>query len=191
MRIYFIRHGESTWDIDNLYGGLYNDHLSAKWVMQATQLAQDLSTTDIKMVYSSPLLRARKTATVLAGQLWVATEIVDDLRERNYYGILSGMNKDEANIHYPQLVGQLKNFSSNITWSEPYVDFVSRVRDCFELIKKQPYTTIAVITHGGWLRQFARDILQQGEISSLADCCYFTLDTKTMHIGGSQWITFG
>jgi broad specificity phosphatase PhoE len=35
MIIYLIRHGESTSDIDNLYGGDYDDHLTENGKAQA------------------------------------------------------------------------------------------------------------------------------------------------------------
>lgn len=35
MKIYLIRHGESTSDVENRYGGTYNDHLTQKGKAQS------------------------------------------------------------------------------------------------------------------------------------------------------------
>jgi broad specificity phosphatase PhoE len=62
MKIFFIRHGETTGDVENLYGGIYDDHLSPKGRDQAQRLAIVLKDKGIERIFSSPLIRAKETA---------------------------------------------------------------------------------------------------------------------------------
>ena len=43
MKIYLIRHGETTGDIENRYGGDFEDHLSEKGTKQSHELAKKLA----------------------------------------------------------------------------------------------------------------------------------------------------
>jgi len=95
MKIFIIRHGETTSDIDNLYGGDYDDHLTEKGVQQAEELAQKLVNYGIQIIFSSSRIRARETSDILKCVLKVDVEVVDDIRERNGYGILTGVSKDD------------------------------------------------------------------------------------------------
>lgn len=38
MKIYLIRHGQTTGDVEDRYGGAYNDELSAKGKVQTHEL---------------------------------------------------------------------------------------------------------------------------------------------------------
>lgn len=42
MNIYLIRHGQTTGDIENRYGGSYDDELSSEGEIQAHKLEQFL-----------------------------------------------------------------------------------------------------------------------------------------------------
>jgi broad specificity phosphatase PhoE len=66
MKIIFIRHGETTGDIEDRFGGDYDDHLSEKGVAQAKQVAELLKNRNMGVIYSSVLVRAKETAGVIA-----------------------------------------------------------------------------------------------------------------------------
>jgi len=64
-----IRHGETDWNIEGRYQGQADPPLNSKGVSQAFQLAEEISKTDINLIYSSPLKRARETAKIVAESL--------------------------------------------------------------------------------------------------------------------------
>ena len=66
MRLIFIRHGETTGDIEDRYGGAYDDLLSPCGEEQVRQLADELAASGIEKIFSSPLRRAQQTAQGLA-----------------------------------------------------------------------------------------------------------------------------
>ena len=63
----FIRHGQTTWNIEHrLPGQLPGISLTEKGIQQVTQLAEALSVIPISAIISSPLERACETAEILA-----------------------------------------------------------------------------------------------------------------------------
>jgi len=182
MRIFIIRHGETTSDIDNLYGGDYDDHLTEKGVKQAEELAQKLANHGIQIIFSSSRIRARETSDILKRTLNIDVEVVDEIRERNGYGILTGTSKDEAKVNHPELVEQLKDYRNAIEGAEDYNSFTERVAKGFEHISNSKYDTVAVVTHGGPIRCLFRSVLKFGELSDkLADCAVIELEKNGLN----------
>ena len=67
MNIYLIRHGETTGDLEDRYGGAYDDHLTEKGQADAKRLGEQLKDKGIEIIYYSPKLRT-KEATALTKQ---------------------------------------------------------------------------------------------------------------------------
>lgn len=172
MKIYLIRHGQTTGDIENRYGGSYDDHLSGEGETQAQNLAEKLASSGIQIILCSPLIRAQETAKIINTKLNCEIKTIDDLRERNQNGVLSGMTRDEAKSKYPELTEQVKDYKNQIEGAESYSDFVERIKKAFtEAGDTAGYSTIGIVTHGGPIRVIFREILKDREID-IADCAY-------------------
>lgn len=176
MKIFLIRHGESTSDVENRYGGDYDDHLTEKGKRQALELVDDLKAFGIQKIFSSPRLRVKETADILSEILNCELQINYDLRERNAYGILTGMVKEQAKSKYPEQVKMLIDYKSTIEGAETYEHLFERVRNVLQEITNTPYETIAIISHGGFMRCVFRDILNIGELKELGDCAFVELE---------------
>ena len=89
--LWVVRHGESTWNADGRYQGQTDVPLSVVGVLQASSLAERLTSQRFAAVYSSDLVRAQRTAEIvterLSGEPQVQT--VPGLREIDV-GQLSG-----------------------------------------------------------------------------------------------------
>jgi broad specificity phosphatase PhoE len=82
MRFYFVRHGESEANLLQEFSNSGLKHpLTAQGLAQAQQLAKNLAGMRVFQVYSSPVLRARQTAAIIAESLAAPLEIVEALRE--------------------------------------------------------------------------------------------------------------
>lgn len=178
MRIYLIRHGESTSDMENKYGGDYDDHLTERGKEQAAALAKKLIAKKIEIIFRSPYLRAAETAKILKNTLGVSIKSIKDLRERNNYGFLTGMNKGEAIQKYPKEIELLKDYRNTIKDAETYAHFKERVIEAWQKITTMNYNTIAIITHGGPIRCLAREIIKVGELAHLKDCAILELEKR-------------
>lgn len=177
MKIYLVRHGQTTGDIENRYGGAYDDELTDEGEIQAHKLTDKMANSGIQVILCSPLIRAQQTAKILKAKLGCEIKTVNDLRERNKNGILTGMTKDEAKIKYPELVEQLKDYRSQIQDAESQEDFVKRIKKAFtEVTSYTNYSTIGIVTHVGPIWAIFSDILNDSGLVGIADCAYVVLN---------------
>ena len=182
MKIYLIRHGQTTGDLESRYGGDYDDQLTEEGNTQAVQLAEKLRGTDFNIVFSSPKTRAQQVSKILSTELGCEQKTLDNLSERNQYGVLTGLTKEEAKEKYPELVEKVKNYRNQIEKAESYDDFKERVIQIWEEITNSNYSIIAVVTHGGVIRTIFREILNVGEID-IADCGYAIINLDNGNVG--------
>ena len=99
-KLVFIRHGQSEWNLKNLFTGWVDVNLSEKGEQEAKEAGRKLREAGIEFdqAYTSVLTRAIKTlhfALEESGQLWVPETKTWRLNER-HYGALQGQNKAEA-----------------------------------------------------------------------------------------------
>jgi broad specificity phosphatase PhoE len=78
---WFIRHGETDWNAQNLSQGAVDVPLNPTGEAQAHAAARLLVDRGIEAIYASPLSRARRTAEIIGASLGLAVEVVPDLRE--------------------------------------------------------------------------------------------------------------
>ncbi|WP_062228226.1 2,3-bisphosphoglycerate-dependent phosphoglycerate mutase [Aureimonas frigidaquae] len=95
-----VRHGQSDWNLKNLFTGWRDPDLTPKGVEEARSAGQRLRELNLVFdrAFTSNLSRAQRTLALLTetlGQTDIATERSEALNERDY-GDLSGLNKDDA-----------------------------------------------------------------------------------------------
>ena len=103
-KLVFIRHGQSEWNLKNLFTGWEDVNLSEKGVEEAKEAGRKLKEAGIEFdqAYTSVLTRAIKTlhfALEESGQLWIPEMKTWRLNER-HYGALQGKNKADAAEKY-------------------------------------------------------------------------------------------
>lgn len=165
-------------DIENRYGGDNDDHLTEKGQRQSEELANRLAEKQIQKIFASPLMRAQETAAILATRLKLDVAIIPAFKERNGYGILTGMTKEEAMLKHPEQVALLKDIHAAVEGAEEYELFLQRIVSAFDNLATDNLQNVAVITHGGPIRLIFRDILKMGEIE-VADCAFIVLESNT------------
>jgi 2,3-bisphosphoglycerate-dependent phosphoglycerate mutase len=95
-----VRHGQSEWNLKNLFTGWKDPDLTEKGVAEAKAAGQQLKAKGLKfdLCFTSVLTRAQHTlALILAelGQTGLPETRDQALNERDY-GELTGLNKDDA-----------------------------------------------------------------------------------------------
>ncbi|HMN73625.1 MAG TPA: 2,3-bisphosphoglycerate-dependent phosphoglycerate mutase [Rhodoblastus sp.] len=95
-----LRHGQSDWNLKNLFTGWKDPGLTPKGIEEAKAAGQRLKALGLTFdtVFTSALTRAQDTATLALaelGQSGLETTKDQALNERDY-GDLSGLNKDDA-----------------------------------------------------------------------------------------------
>jgi 2,3-bisphosphoglycerate-dependent phosphoglycerate mutase len=95
-----LRHGESTWNAENLFTGWVDVPLSAKGMAEAQRGGQLMREADLRpdVVHTSLLRRAISTANIsldVADRHWIPVKRDWRLNER-HYGALQGKNKKQT-----------------------------------------------------------------------------------------------
>ena len=103
-KLVFVRHGQSEWNLKNLFTGWVDVNLSEQGEQEAKEAGRKLKEAGIEFdqAYTSVLTRAIKTlhfALEESGQLWIPEEKSWRLNER-HYGALQGKNKKAAAEKY-------------------------------------------------------------------------------------------
>jgi broad specificity phosphatase PhoE len=152
MKILFVRHGESEDDLINAYGGWSDFPLTDNGKIQIEQTAQKISELGISFskIFSSPLSRALSTSKIIGEKLGLEVEIFEYVKERNTYGILSGMIKEDAKAKYPEQVSKLEN-DEYVDGSERVEDVKTRINTALDILA-QNSDPIIVVTHGVFLK---------------------------------------
>lgn len=97
MNIYVVRHGQDEDNAAGLLNGLRDRPLTAIGLSQAAEAAENIAATGIVFdaVYTSPLVRAKKTAEIITARLGLPAPIfLDDLVERDF-GVMTGVPLSE------------------------------------------------------------------------------------------------
>ena len=95
-----VRHGQSEWNLKNLFTGWRDVDLTDKGVAEAQAAGRQLKTLGLRfdVAYTSALVRAQRTMDLMLEELGQRSlPVIRDqaLNERDY-GDLSGLNKDDA-----------------------------------------------------------------------------------------------
>ena len=99
-KLILVRHGQSTWNVDNLFTGWTDVDLSPQGVNEAAQAARELQREQlaIDIAFTSVLKRAIRTLWIMLDgldRMWLPVERSWRLNER-HYGALQGLNKAQT-----------------------------------------------------------------------------------------------
>ncbi|VEJ45748.1 2,3-bisphosphoglycerate-dependent phosphoglycerate mutase [Bartonella vinsonii] len=156
-----IRHGQSEWNLKNLFTGWKDPDLTEKGCAEASAAGKKLKEAGLKfdIAYTSALQRAQKTAQHILDQMGQSDlELIKTpaLNERDY-GDLSGLNKDEVRQQWGEKQVQIwrRSYAIAPPNGESLRDTCARVLPYY-LHHIQPYIlrsqTVLIAAHGNSLR---------------------------------------
>ena len=158
-RFLLIRHGQSEWNAQGRWQGHSDPHLSERGREEAEMAATALHGF-VGVVFSSPLLRARETAEIIARSLAPAQLFIEpDLMEIDV-GDFSGLTHDEIEARMPDEYrllqeGKLTAFPGG----ESRERFLGRVVHALERIAHMhPDKEVLAVTHGGAIASLERHL---------------------------------
>ena len=93
--IIIVRHGETEWNVGEIFRGRIDIELNQTGIKQAELLAKYLSKLKIDAIYSSPLKRALRTAEIIAGYHKLDVDIAPGLIDFNF-GRWQGLSHQEV-----------------------------------------------------------------------------------------------
>jgi 2,3-bisphosphoglycerate-dependent phosphoglycerate mutase len=156
-----VRHGQSEWNLENLFTGWRNPNLTEKGVGEARATGQALKAAGIvpEIFYTSSLRRAQHTLDLILEEMGIADVTIirnTALNERDY-GDLSGLNKDDARAKWgeEQVLVWRRSYDVPPPGGESLKDAAARTLPYFEreiVPQLQAGKTVLVAAHGNSLR---------------------------------------
>ncbi|ORO54215.1 histidine phosphatase family protein [Streptococcus oralis subsp. oralis] len=189
MKLYFVRHGRTLWNLEGRFQGASGDSpLLSESVDILKQLGQHLKEIPFDTIYSSDLPRAVKSAEIIQSQLQSPCPLksIPDLREWQL-GKLEGLKIATLNAIYPQ---QIKAFRSNLAQfdtrmfeAESLYSTTQRTIQFIKSLKESPAERILIVGHGANLTASLRTLLGYKEAhlrkdGGLANASLTVLETK-------------
>ena len=101
LRVFVIRHGESTWVRERRFAGSRDVPLTDTGRRQCAAVARALAATGVAAIYASPLERARASAEVIAEPHRLPVRIVPAFAEIAF-GAWEGLTRDEIRARFPE-----------------------------------------------------------------------------------------
>lgn len=167
MRIYFVRHGEST--TNSMEVNYAQDAaLTEKGKKQAVITRERVLQLPIDSIISSSYLRARETTEIINQKVQKPVEYSDLFIERIKPSELVGLSTKDP--HYVQVLDALDEHASDISWhysdEENFYDLRARANKALDFISKKESEHLLVVTHGIFMRLLFGVILLKDEFNS-------------------------
>lgn len=159
--LYIIRHGQTEWNVKKILQGSKNIPLNQEGEKQARDLRGVFKNIKIDAVFSSDLIRAKRTAEIIALEKKLAVETTKLLRERRY-GRFEG-KKAEALAEFDKMKDALSK--QERFKFKPYPDvesdeeLISRVITFLrEISISYIEKVVLIVSHGGLMAALLRHL---------------------------------
>jgi len=159
--IYFVRHGQTDFNLFRIEQGDLNTSLNKKGIQDAEKLAEELKDFKFDYIFSSPLNRAHQTAEIL-NRFHNLNIIIDERLKEVSRGILQGK---------PKSLKQSSNFHKDPHKykGEDKIDIKSRVQSFLKSIEKLKGKNILIVSHGGFFGGLMRELSKEQGLTHLID----------------------
>lgn len=152
--IILIRHGECEGNIKGMFRGRSDFPLNERGLDQARDLARELKSFPIRYVFTSPLLRARQTAEIIAREHDLEVRIEEGLNNIEL-GSWEGRLMQEIAQLYPQEWGLWLNNPEKLKLKgmETLYDVQIRAKHCLDnLVSQYSGEVLALVSHRAVLK---------------------------------------
>jgi len=150
MKLIFVRHGQTDWNVQGKIQGSYDSELNSTGINQAMKLSEKLLSLNYKFskIYSSPQKRALKTAEILSKSSNVDYVLMKDLQEMNI-GKWEGLSWKEVEEKYPT---EYKKWYLNRRYTktpdgESYENMLERVLKSIDKIINENTHDVVIVSH--------------------------------------------
>ncbi|MDR1874582.1 MAG: histidine phosphatase family protein [Synergistaceae bacterium] len=153
QKILLVRHGRTDWNDERRFQGRTDIPLNEEGLLQARKLSERLASWPLDVVYTSPLLRALRTAEAVASPHGKKPVVLEDLSEM-YFGpwegeSIAGLRKRSPGLMRSWLKDPFFHMPEN---AETWEDIQTRVRRAVGVILHSARERVVVVSHGGIMR---------------------------------------
>ena len=160
MYLYFVRHGETDDNADNIHQ-TETSQLSQHGLRQAEFLAQRCQKLPIELIVSSHFKRTQQTAEIIAEQLGKAVVYNELFKEIKRPSVIEGLRNDNPEaVAVKELQDQHGHESAwHYSDEENFHDVARRCQAALNFLEQQPAEHILIVTHGIVIRMIICDLL--------------------------------
>lgn len=155
--VYIVRHGQTEWNMKKMIQGQKDSPLTDIGISQAKELAENLKKIKFDFIFSSDLLRAKRTAEIIAAEHKLNVETTQLLRERAF-GQLEGKTIYALKA-FEELFTKLEHEEIFNYKSSPEMESDNEITNRMMIFLREAVIAnagkkILVVTHGGIMRAF-------------------------------------
>lgn len=145
---YFVRHGQTVWNVENKICGATDIELTQLGHEQAIQTGKLILEQGIKAdeILYSPLVRAKETALHISEITGIPAREEIRLKEQNF-GKYESTARDGAEFQEAK-----KQFVNRYEGGESMLHLAQRIYNLIDDIKKEPEKTYILVAHNGIAR---------------------------------------
>ncbi|MFC1939446.1 histidine phosphatase family protein [Chloroflexota bacterium] len=146
--IILARHGETEWNVQEVFRGRVDIELNETGVKQAGLLAGYLSGLKVEAVYSSPLKRTLKTAEVIASHHKLDVKTAPGLIDIDF-GEWQGLPNQEVKDRYKELYGKWLDHPDEVKMpaGESLDDVRKRAVEVVDEVTARHEGTVVLVSH--------------------------------------------
>ena len=146
---YFVRHGQTVWNVENKICGATDSPLTEHGRQQAAETGKNIVESGIKAdeILYSPLLRAADTAKHISEMTGIPAHMEPRLIEQNF-GVWEGTSPRNA----PEFLKAKKDFLNRYGNGESMFELAQRIYNLLDELKEQQDKTYILVAHNGIAR---------------------------------------
>ena len=146
--IYFTRHGETVWNVENKICGMTDSPLTARGQQQARQLGALVRDSGLQIdeILYSPLSRAADTAKAIAAATGLPARCEPRLREQ-CFGKYEGTPRDGAEFRISKT-----HFADRYDGGESMMQLAQRIYNLLDELRQDENKTYLLVAHNGIAR---------------------------------------
>ena len=147
--VYFARHGETVWNVENKICGMTDSPLTEKGRAQAAQLGETVKNSGIVLdeILYSPLSRAADTALAVAAATGLPARVEPRLREQ-CFGRFEGTSPRNS----PEFTAAKMQFADRYTDGESMLQLAQRIYNLLDELRADTDKTYLLVAHNGIAR---------------------------------------
>lgn len=153
MKIYFLRHGETDYNLNGKIQGMIDIPLNETGISQAKEAYNRLKDIDFDAVYISGITRTRQTAEYALGRSSEDFIVEPRVLERNY----AELEGEEYSVLFDGTYDYHRSYT-DLEYTdfgvETLASMVERVESFIAELKTKPYENVLIVSHGGLGRVF-------------------------------------
>jgi len=176
LKLYFVRHGETQYNIEKRMQGSCNSPLTDKGVLQAKSVGAGLADIPFVTAYASDSQRVLDTANYAIGDRDIAINKDARLREM-HFGILEEMLQEDILVKHGNILEtffSIADAESKLEEGESYTELLIRTKAAVQdIIEKHESTggNILIFSHGITIGYYMKNVLNRKDFPHHDNCC--------------------